>query len=112
MSLIRENSLHNRQARDGFSCQYCGRPFPMPQLNYDHVTPRSRGGKTNWENIVTSCLSCNARKGSRTCEEAGMPPIRKPAKPVSLPIVAIRMDLSSVPASWRDYWYWNVGLQP
>jgi 5-methylcytosine-specific restriction endonuclease McrA len=64
--------------RDGFRCQYCGEKRPTSELNYDHVLPRFRGGKTVWENIVTSCYACNDRKGSRTPVEAGMALLRQP----------------------------------
>ena len=52
--------------RDGFRCMYCGESKKMPELNYDHVTPRVQGGRTVWENIVASCYPCNSRKGQRT----------------------------------------------
>ena len=51
-------------ARDGNRCQYCGRKFPTSELSLDHVTPRSRGGDTSWENIVCSCVKCNVKKGA------------------------------------------------
>jgi 5-methylcytosine-specific restriction endonuclease McrA len=87
--------------RDGFRCQYCGVRKPMDGLNYDHVVPRVRAGKTAWENIVASCYACNLRKGSRTPDEAGMKLLRKPFRPVSLPFVPIlRRD---VPSAWRHY---------
>src|SRR5205085_3236821 len=70
--------------RDKFRCQYCGERKQLRQLNYDHVIPRVRGGKTVWENIVTSCYACNDKKGCRTPEEAGMTLLRKPFKPKSL----------------------------
>src|SRR5690606_19500836 len=40
--------------RDKFTCQYCAKVFPEGQLNLDHVLPRDKGGRTTWENIVTS----------------------------------------------------------
>jgi 5-methylcytosine-specific restriction endonuclease McrA len=89
--------------RDGFRCQYCGERKDMNALNYDHVTPRVRGGKTNWENIVTSCYACNDRKGSRTPFEAGMKLLRKPIKPSSLPHVPILRPGREVPEPWRFY---------
>ena len=46
-------------ARDGHQCQYCGSQFPNNQLSLDHVVPRSRGGKTSWENVVAACQPCN-----------------------------------------------------
>lgn len=53
-------------------CCYCSKRFPLSGLNLDHVIPRSRGGKTDWSNIVTSCLACNLKKGNRLPREAGM----------------------------------------
>ena len=46
--------------RDAFECQYCGDP---KELTFDHVVPRSRGGRTTWENVVTACSPCNLAKG-------------------------------------------------
>ena len=68
-------------ARDGHTCQYCGKRFGPAHLSIDHVVPRSRGGKTVWENVVCCCLRCNARKGGRTPEEARMRLIQKPKRP-------------------------------
>jgi hypothetical protein len=71
----------NLMFRDGFECQYCqGRPG-LAHLNMDHVFPRSRGGPTSWENLVTSCRTCNLRKGGRTPDEANMRLARKPVRP-------------------------------
>lgn len=93
--------------RDGFRCQYCGEQHSMRGLNYDHVTPRVRGGRTVWENIVTSCYACNDRKGSRTPEEAGMTLRKKPIKPKSLPLTpAFRFDSDEIPALWQPYCRW------
>jgi len=90
--------------RDKFRCQYCGVHKPVRALNYDHVVPRVRGGKTNWENIVTSCYPCNDRKGSRTPEEAGMKLLRKPFKPTSLPVVPpLTLHEGDVPEPWGPY---------
>jgi 5-methylcytosine-specific restriction endonuclease McrA len=89
--------------RDHFRCQYCGEKKPMNALNYDHVIPRVRGGKTNWENIVTSCYGCNDRKGSRTPEEAGMKLLRKPLQPHSLPFTPSLPIGGDVPAIWQAY---------
>lgn len=99
----------NIYARDGFTCQYDGRQHPTEDLTFDHVVPRSRGGKTNWLNIVTSCSRCNAEKGNRTPEEAGMKLLRQPRKPHFLPSVQVRgMGDRPMPPEWAGYW--NVGL--
>ncbi len=96
-------SRMNVFTRDGFRCQYCGVRKGMSELNYDHVVPRLRGGKTVWENIATSCYPCNDRKGSRTPEEAGMTLVRKPFKPHTLPLVPIIQSVREIPPVWRDY---------
>ncbi|HUW08247.1 MAG TPA: HNH endonuclease [Anaerolineae bacterium] len=68
-------------ARDGFSCQYCGRQPERSELTLDHVLPRCRGGKSSWENLVAACRRCNGRKGDRTPHEAGMPLRSQPFAP-------------------------------
>lgn len=103
-------SRQNIYARDRHRCQYCGQKFPTEELTYDHVFPRSRGGRTVWENIVTCCVSCNRKKGGKTPEEAGMGLIRKPSCPSWVPAVRVTIGVNRIPAAWRDYLYWNVEL--
>jgi 5-methylcytosine-specific restriction endonuclease McrA len=78
-------------ARDGNRCQYCGDSYPNSQLSLDHVTPRSRGGDTCWENVVTCCLTCNSRKGDRTPQEAGMSLRIRPTRPKHNPMLKIKL---------------------
>ena len=90
--------------RDRFRCQYCGERKPLKQLNYDHVIPRVKGGKTVWENIVTSCYACNDKKGCRTPEEAGMTLLKRPIKPKSLPVTPpVRLGEGDLPMLWQQY---------
>lgn len=96
-------SRANVLLRDGHTCQYCGSEFDPEQLNYDHVLPRARGGRRDWENIVAACFPCNARKGNRTPEEARMPLLKQPRKPHWLPVVPKKFDPRTVPESWRPY---------
>ncbi len=89
--------------RDRFTCQYCGNKKLMKDLNYDHVVPRSLGGKTVWENIVTACYPCNSKKAGRTPEQAGMK-LRVPAiKPKSLPMVHPILNRREIPDAWKPY---------
>ncbi|MFN7974615.1 MAG: HNH endonuclease [Acidobacteriota bacterium] len=74
-------SRRNVYLRDGCRCQYCGRKLPMSDLNLDHVIPISRGGKSTWENVVSSCIGCNSRKRNRYPEEAGLTLLRRPERP-------------------------------
>ncbi|OHB67371.1 MAG: HNH endonuclease [Planctomycetes bacterium RBG_13_63_9] len=100
-------------ARDSNYCQYCGRQFPSHQLSLDHVTPRSRGGTTTWENVVCACLRCNIKKGGRTPHEARMHLIRRPAKPNGNPILALKLNNPKY-ASWRtwlDGIHWDLGFR-
>jgi 5-methylcytosine-specific restriction endonuclease McrA len=71
-------SRQNIFKRDGYLCQYCGADR---DLTMDHVHPRSRQGKSSWDNLVTACRNCNSRKGDLTPEEANMPLMQKPFKP-------------------------------
>lgn len=76
----------NIYARDRQRCQYCGAKLPKSELNLDHIIPKSRGGKTVWENVVCSCLSCNRKKGGRTPQEAGVKLLVSPRKPGWTPL--------------------------
>jgi 5-methylcytosine-specific restriction endonuclease McrA len=95
--------------RDHFRCQFCGEQMPMSHLNYDHVLPRSRGGKTTWTNIVAACYTCNERKGNRTPEEAGMPLLSIPTKPKVLPMNEPYIG-SNYPKEWGPYLVGSSGL--
>ncbi len=68
-------------ARDGHLCMYCGEQFPRHALTRDHVLPLSRGGRDHWQNVVSSCLACNVRKGNRTPQQASMPLLAVPYRP-------------------------------
>ncbi|MBS3734039.1 MAG: HNH endonuclease [Phycisphaerae bacterium] len=103
----------NIYARDRNRCQYCGRKHATSELSLDHVVPRSRGGRTSWDNIVCCCVRCNVRKGGRTPREAGMKLITRPRKPRRSPVVTLRLS-SDKYQSWRQFLdaaYWNVELR-
>ena len=92
----------NLFARDDYRCQYCGQSKPTNQLSLDHVLPRSLGGRTSWENIVCSCMSCNSRKGGRTPEQAGMRLISQPSPPRNNPAMVLPLDDPRY-SSWRSF---------
>ncbi len=93
---------HNVFLRDKFTCQYCGTTFPERELNLDHVIPRDKGGKTNWENIVTSCVRCNTRKGNKDPHEANMRLLRAPRPPRWRPLFGLHSE-SHADDSWRQF---------
>ncbi|MBQ0917007.1 HNH endonuclease [Hydrogenophaga aromaticivorans] len=68
-------------SRDRHSCGYCGQVFDWRRLQVEHIIPESRGGLYRWQNLCSSCAGCNARKGARTPEEAGMPLLYVPYVP-------------------------------
>jgi len=96
--------------RDSFACQYCGRG---EDLTFDHVIPRSRGGRTTWENIVTACAPCNLSKGGRTPREAGLQPHRMPHRPTMYELQdhGRRFPPNHLHESWLDYLYWDIELE-
>src|SRR5262249_27689777 len=104
----RQNRVTNRHrifARDHYRCQYCGRRGTAFDLTLDHILPKSRGGRTVADNLVTACRACNNRKGDRTPEEARMPLLTNPAALFyGLERVALRHAANSRP-EWRKYLY-------
>ncbi|RYD32558.1 MAG: HNH endonuclease [Verrucomicrobiaceae bacterium] len=81
-------SLRGLWMRDRGMCQYTGRQLSPGEGNIDHVMPRSRGGRTTWENCVLSHKVVNHKKGNRTPEEAGLRLLRRPEAPRSVPATA------------------------
>lgn len=96
-------SRQNIYARDRYTCQYCSKRFPSSDLTYDHVIPRCRGGRTNWTNIVTCCVTCNRHKGNKDPHEVGMRLLNKPRRPRSLPHFHNGIEHHSPPESWAFY---------
>jgi 5-methylcytosine-specific restriction endonuclease McrA len=86
-------------ARDGWQCAYCG--TGGNRLTLDHVVPRSRGGESVWENVVTSCAPCNHRKGDRLLEETSMTLRTTPRPPT--PVLFIRLTAERIPEVWHTY---------
>ena len=115
-------SRKNIFERDKYQCQYCGIKPPSKRvaftwmedkaLTFDHVVPKSRGGKTTWTNIVTSCFKCNAKKGNRTPREMGWKVKKLPKQPSWNP--TLNIPLKMVPhkewTNFLDVAYYNVEL--
>jgi 5-methylcytosine-specific restriction endonuclease McrA len=99
--------------RDRFICQYCGDDFPSHDLTFDHVVPRSRGGRTTWENVVTACSSCNLLKGNRIPSESGMFQRHLPRQPSTnlLQENGRAFPPNFLHHSWRDFLYWDTELE-
>jgi 5-methylcytosine-specific restriction endonuclease McrA len=98
-------SRMNVYRRDEFTCQYCGDRPGVSLLTFDHVVPRAQGGKTEWTNIVTACVECNAAKADRTPEQAKMALSRKPARPAYMQAVAMSDEVHE---TWKGYLAWGT----
>ena len=108
----------NLFVRDAFRCQYTGKKVTMRTGTIDHVFPKSRGGKTVWENVVLASFDANVKKGGRTPKEAGLHLVREPQRPKWHPLFTKWLERH--PESWNkfintDKWneigYWDVELQ-
>ncbi len=100
--------------RDRFTCQYCGDTFQAEALTFDHVIPRSLGGRTVWNNVVAACEPCNLLKANRLPQESGVWPMRAPRAPTNF---ELREHGRAFPPnhlheSWRDFLYWDTELDP
>jgi 5-methylcytosine-specific restriction endonuclease McrA len=98
-ALSRKNVL----LRDRYTCQFCGRVLPAHELTLDHVIPRSRGGYTDWDNLVACCHRCNNLKGDRLPEEAGLRLLRPPRAFTLHTSRQIMRMLGRSDERWRKY---------
>ena len=98
--------------RDRWDCQYCAGHFRTHELTFDHLVPKSRGGRTTWENIVAACQVCNTKKGNRMPHEANMYPLREPAQPsiYELQEHGRKFPPNFLHESWGDFLYWDTEL--
>jgi len=96
--------------RDKFSCQYCGE---MSDLTFDHLLPRSKGGETTWENVVSACTSCNLKKGRKLIQNTDMKLFKKPLRPSSIQLQNNGRNFppNFLHETWRDYLYWDTELE-
>ena len=96
--------------RDKFSCQYCG---DRKDLTFDHLLPKSRGGLTDWNNVVTACSSCNVKKGGRLLKYSGMTLFQEPYQPSTEDLHKNGKNFppNFLHKSWMDYLYWDVELE-
>lgn len=97
--------------RDRFECQYCG---DADDLTFDHLVPRSRGGLTTWDNVITACSTCNLRKGNKSCRAAEMHPRQLPYRPTvhDLHNNGRLFPPNYLHESWMDFLYWDTELEP
>ncbi len=95
-------SAKNIWQRDGAICQYTGRKLAPHEGNIDHVVPRSRGGRTAWENCVLAHKEINSRKADKLPEEAGLRLRRQPVAPRELPATVLIRNAHRV-RDWEHF---------
>ncbi len=109
--------------RDRYRCQYCGERFDAQELTFDHVVPRSKGGRTVWTNILTACLRCNGLKGSAEANFSGrrgvmsgdgrLRPLKEPKRPTAAELM--RAGLECLPPDIQEdfgsWLYWEAPLR-
>lgn len=99
----------------GFRCNYCGERFATNELTFEHVVPSSRGGRTDWSNIVPACEPCNHAKGNKTLAQTKL----RLRRPIYHPTIAQLNDAaaklgvrrSDVHKTWLDHLYWFGDLE-
>jgi len=96
-------SRKNVLLRDGYRCQYCGKEFAPSFLTLDHVIPTSQDGKTQWDNVVTACKTCNVRKGNRKPSEAGMILLKSPKVPPAVYYLHLMRSMQGHHHTWQKY---------
>jgi 5-methylcytosine-specific restriction endonuclease McrA len=104
--------------RDRFRCQYCGNRFESQDLTFDHVVPRSAGGKTEWTNILTACVDCNTRKRNRPADWSGrkgmgLRPLKAPRRPTTMELLRAGLEFiePAIKEDWGSWLYWSSELQ-
>jgi 5-methylcytosine-specific restriction endonuclease McrA len=108
--------------RDRFRCQYCGEQFESHELTFDHVVPRSRGGQTVWDNILTACVTCNALKRNQPANYSGrrgvlvddgrLRPLKVPRRPSAAELLRAGLEFlpNDVIEDFGSWLYWNAAL--
>ncbi|MGL1885952.1 MAG: HNH endonuclease [Reichenbachiella sp.] len=84
--------------RDEHHCQYCGQ---ANELTLDHLIPKSKGGRSTWNNLVTACQSCNSKKGDLSLAKSGMILKRIPFRPSYL--MFIKYSMGELRKEWNPY---------
>lgn len=94
--------------RDRYRCQFCGERFHTSDLTFDHYVPRSKGGKTTWDNVLTACEPCNTRK-----KNGFLPALRLPYRPTHAELLAAGLELlpNDLREDFGSWLYWQTELQ-
>jgi 5-methylcytosine-specific restriction endonuclease McrA len=111
----RRNVVTRDSVNGRAQCQYCLKLLGLKSVTFDHVHPKSKGGVSNFSNLVVACLPCNKKKDNMTVDESGMHPFRKPVEPsINDKRFEFRLKIDKVIKeweAWENYLYWSVTLE-
>lgn len=105
-SLPKRDVKYSRQTvfqRDGFMCLYCGKIFKSNELTIDHIIPKSKGGKSTWDNTCACCSSCNRKKANKSLKESGMHLVKMPTEPRWISPMNRIASLSDIRPAWKHF---------
>ena len=100
-------SRRNIFLRDDYTCQYCNTKLSYEKLTFDHIIPKSKGGTTIWENVVSSCRRCNHKKGNKNIRDINMKLLKIPVAPNWLSVMS---KVNSPPPEWNAYLSYYGGI--
>ena len=76
-------TLKHLRERDNHRCAYTQRVLKPEECSMEHVIPKSKGGATEWRNVVLADKRINNIRGNRTLKEAGLTLKVKPFVPTA-----------------------------
>jgi len=92
----------NLIARDKGLCGYC-KASVGNKGTIDHIKPRSKGGRHQWENVVLSCSPCNSKKDDKTLQELGWPALPKRIVPTGTAWIIVGLHQAQAQTVWAPY---------
>ncbi len=97
-------SKSNIFLRDNYTCCFCNKFlfYEKEKLTVDHIIPKSKGGKNVWENLISSCNTCNNNKGNKIIYPKIMP--KKPSFHELLDKIT-QIPIYIEHHSWKKYLY-------
>jgi 5-methylcytosine-specific restriction endonuclease McrA len=87
--------------RDGGVDQYTGKKLKRDESTIDHITPKSKGGKDEWENLALTCKEINSKKGNKSNNEFGLTLIRQPKAPKPMTATELIRDIKH--PTWKPH---------
>lgn len=78
-------TMRHLRERDGGRCAYTLKALKPEECSMEHVVPRSKGGMTEWKNVVLADKRISNIRGNRTLKDAGLTLKIQPRVPEAKP---------------------------